>query len=592
MDETLAQLAGTTVFSKLDANSGFRQIPLEEESRLLTTFITPFGRYCFNKLPFGISSAPELFQRRMSAILEGLDGVLCQMDDVLIFGSNNEEHDSRLTAALKRIQSAGVTLNPDKCEFRRNRVKFLGHLIDRKGISADPDKTAAVLGMGPPKNVSDLRRFMGMVNQLGKFSSRLAEISQPLRELLSVKRSWIWGPDQERAFSELKSELTRPTILALYDPQAETKISADASSFGLGAVLLQHTGGLWRPVCYASRSMSETERRYVQIEKEALATTWACERFSNYILGREFQIESDHKPLIPLLSTKHLDNLPPRVLRFRLRLTRFDYTIHHVPGKLLYTADALSRAPTETTGDKTDLTEVVETFIGSVTSNLPASKRRLETYRHAQADDPACAKVMEYCQSQWPKTQSALTPDLIHYWGARNSLTVANNLLLYNSRIVVPPSLRAETLQRIHEGHQGIEKCRMRARSSVWWPDISTQITLAVQECPICAKEAFNGSEPWMTTPLPEYPWQIVGTDLFELKNDHYMLIVDYFSRYPEVIKLTSTTSANVIKGLQAAFSRHGIPEVVRSDNGPQYASQEFTQFADSYGFQHKTSSP
>ena len=182
VDETLAQLAGATVFSKLDANSGFWQIPLSEESRLLTTFITPFGRYCFNKLPFGISSAPELFQRRMSAILEGLNGVLCQMDDVLIFGANREEHDSRLAAVLKRIQSAGVTLNPDKCKFRQSSVKFLGHLIDKNGIRADPDKTSAIVEMARPENISDLRRFMGMINQLGKFSSHLAELSQPLRE--------------------------------------------------------------------------------------------------------------------------------------------------------------------------------------------------------------------------------------------------------------------------------------------------------------------------------------------------------------------------------------------------------------------------
>ena len=164
----------------------------------------------------------------------------------------------------------------------------------------------------------------------------------PLRELLSSKRAWLWGPSQQHAF---KTELTQPTVLALYDPKAEIKVCADAASSGLGAVPFQKFEESWKPVMYASRSMSETEARYVQIEKEALAITWACEKFHDHILGQNFSIESDHRPLIPLLSTKNLDTMPPRILRFLLRLARFDYTIRHVPGKEVYTADTLSRAP-------------------------------------------------------------------------------------------------------------------------------------------------------------------------------------------------------------------------------------------------------
>ena len=592
VDETLAQLTGASLFTKLDANSGFWQIPLAKESRLLTTFITPSGRYCFNKLLFGISSAPELFQKRMSKILAGLDGMVCQMDDVLIFGANQVEHDTRLTAALEQLEEAGVTLNPEKCKFSQTTVKFLGHLIDERGIRADPEKISAVLKMDPPQNITELRRFMGMANQLGKFSHRLPEISQPLRELLSTKRSWVWGPDQERAFAEVKAELTQPTMLTLYDPLANTKISADASSFGLGAVLLQQSKDSWKPVAYASRSMSPTERRYAQIEKEALAVTWACEKFADYILGRRFQIESDHKPLIPILSTKHLDNLPPRVLRFRLRLARFDYSIKHVPGKLLYTADTLSRAPTsDVSVDALQSEAEVEAFIDSVTSSLPASTQRLETYRIGQAEDSVCARVQEYCRTGWPEKR-LVEPDLRQYWKARSSLTVHKDLLLYNHRIVVPVALRKETLKRVHEGHQGIERSRMRIKSSVWWPGVGSQIQQMVEQCSVCARAASNRKEPLIPTPLPDYPWQVIGSDLCELKGDHYLVVVDYFSRYPEVIKMTTTTSAAVITALKSIFSRYGIPEVLRSDNGPQYASREFATFAELYGFRHATSSP
>ena len=189
--------------------------------------------------------------------------------------------------------------------------------------------------------------------------------------------------------SNIKAELSQPTVLAHYNPSAPTKISADASSNGLGA------GEKWKPVAYASRSLTDTEKRYAQIEKEALAVTWLCDRFSSYILGRHFDIETDHKLLVPLLSTKHLDNLPPRVLRFRLRLARYDYGIQHVPGKLLYTADTLLRTPIAGVNSLV-LQEEVEMFIDGVADNLPASSNQMEIYRRAQSTDPECSRAKEY----------------------------------------------------------------------------------------------------------------------------------------------------------------------------------------------------
>ncbi|KAL5460200.1 hypothetical protein EMCRGX_G033628 [Ephydatia muelleri] len=197
VDETLPQLAEATAFSKIDANSGFWQIPLAKESHLLPTFITPFGRYCFTKLPFGISSAPELFQRRMDGILSGLDGILCHMDNVLIFGSSQGAHDCRLQAALQRIGTSGVTLNPNKCIFSKHKMTFLGHIVSQQGICADPEKSRAILNMPNPKDISELRRFLGIINQ---FSPNLSDLSRPLRDLLSSRKTWLWGPAHDQAF--------------------------------------------------------------------------------------------------------------------------------------------------------------------------------------------------------------------------------------------------------------------------------------------------------------------------------------------------------------------------------------------------------
>ena len=235
------------------------------------------------------------------------------MDDVLVYGKD-KEHDKQLEAVLQQIEAAGMTLNSDKCEVSKTQLKFLGHIIDQSGIRADPAKTEAIIKMSAPKNVAEVRRFVGMVNQLSKFIPNCADLLHPLTVLLSKKNVWAWGPSQEEAFTTLKDKLSKLTTLTLYNPAANIKLSADASFYGVGAVLLQETNNEWQPVAYASRTMTDTERRYAQIEKEALSLIWAAEKFSMYLLGRLFHMETDHKPLVPLLSTKNLDALPPRVV--------------------------------------------------------------------------------------------------------------------------------------------------------------------------------------------------------------------------------------------------------------------------------------
>lgn len=221
----------------------------------------PFGCYHFNCLPFGISSAQEHFQNRMvTEVTAGLEGVICHMDDILIWGTTKEQHDARVHAVLERAEKAGVTLNMSKCEFGKREVKFLGYIISADGMRPDPDKTRAVQDMKEPTNVSELRSVLGMVNQLGKFLQNLAEKDKPLRELLSKKNQWCWGHEQQRTFCNLKRELSSAPVLQLYDPNKQLKISADVSSYGPGAVMLQKYGEVWSPVASASRSLTDKEQ--------------------------------------------------------------------------------------------------------------------------------------------------------------------------------------------------------------------------------------------------------------------------------------------------------------------------------------------
>ena len=387
--------------------------------------------------------------------------------------------------------------------------------------------------------------------------------------------------------------LTTSPVLALFDPNLQTVVSADASSFGLGAVLLQRQAeGEMKPVAYISRSMTTTEQRYAQIEKEALALTWACERFSDYLIGLDFHIQTDHKPLVPLFSSKSLEELPLRVQRFRLRMLRYRFTISHIPGKELIIADMLSRAPSgmPTPSDHL-LHQEANVFVNMVIQGLPASDKLLEEIRQHQEEEEACKQVKTYCKEGWP-TRQEVPGAVLPFYSVSAEMSVENDLLLRGRRIVIPSCMRLSMLDKLHTGHQGITKCRERARESVWWPGLSKQLEELVKNCPECTKSQKQRAQPLIVSSFPELPWQKVATDLFEWKRENYLLIVDYYSRYIEIALLKGTSAEEVIKHTKSIFARHGIPELVISDNGPQYSSEAYAQFASEYQFKHMTSSP
>ncbi|XP_026054529.1 uncharacterized protein K02A2.6-like [Carassius auratus] len=588
LDDITPKLAGAQFFSVLDAKSGYWAIKLSESSSKLTTFNTVVGRYRFLRLPFGLVSAQDEFQRKIDETYEGLDGVAAIVDDILVFGKTKEEHDANLRAVLVRTREKGVRLNPDKSVICVPEVSYFGHKLTREGIKPDPEKISAIRDMSPPKNKSELETILGMVNYLSRFAPNLSEINAPMRQLLKQSSEFVWDATQMTAFEKMKELITREPgpVLSYYDPGKELHLQVDASKSGLGAVLLQDQ----KPIAYASKSLTPTEENYAQIEKELYAVVFGCKRFHAYVYGRKVIVESDHKPLEPILR-KPLAAAPPRLQRMILQLQRYDIEIVHRPGKDIPIADTLSRKSISYRLKSLD--EDMDAQIHTVVDNLPVSDSKLTSIRKATEQDPQFSSLRSVIKSGWPDVRKKCPYNLTEYWNHRNEISEIDGLLFKGEKIIIPHALRAEMLERIHTGHMGIERSKQRARDILFWPGMNKQIEEMVERCTTCLeRRKSNAKEPMISHQIPERPWQVVATDLFMWNGDDYIIATDYYSRFFELERLHSTTSSAVIRKLKAIFARHGIPEKIISDNGPQFSSHDFKNFAIHWDFMHVTSSP
>ena len=591
LEDIAPKLAGATVFSTLDISSGFYQVPLNKDSRYLTTFMTPMGRYCFCRLPMGINIGPEEFQRKMLETFGSLDGCECIMDDLLVYGKTKEEHDGRLQRVMAVARQTGVKLNEAKCHLGRREVSYFGHLVSSQGIRPSKEKIAAIVNMPAPSNVTELRSLLGMINFLGKFVNNLATVAKPMSDLLKSDSVWQWDTPQKQALDKVKVMVSSVPALAFYRPNLKTIVSADASSYGLGAALLQEENGQVRPVAYCSRTLTEAEKRYAQIEKEGLASVWACEKLAKYLIGLPtFELWTDHKPLVPLLTTKDLDQAPIRCQRLLLRMMRFSPEVRHIPGKELVIADALSRNPVPHTASDERSADEVQLSIDAIQALWPASRERLHDIMEATSRDAVLTQVKLYIQKGWPRE---VADDIKPYRESQIHLSIMEGIITYGDRIVIPTCMRKEMLNKLHESHQGISKCREKANRCIWWPGMSKEIGLLISNCEICQRQRdAQKHEPLIPTELPSRPWAIVAADLCEEKGKHYLVMVDLYSRWIE-IKFLSTTSAHaVISRMKDVLATHGVMDELISDNGPQFASSEFATFVKSYGFTHRTSSP
>ena len=592
IEDVATRLDGAKVFSIMDVQSGFWHVPLDEQSSYYTTFNTPFGRYRWLRMPFGISSAPEVFQRKMHQVAEGLKGVEVIADDFVIIGFGDdlkqatEDHDRNLVAFLTRCQERNLKLSAEKIQLQQTEAHFIGHVLSGKGLRIDNMKVKAIVEMPPPSDVAGMQRFLGMVQYLSKFVPHLSDLTQPLRQLTQKSTTWNWTEDAQHAFNRIKAELSAAPVLQYYSLEKEVSLQCDASQSGLGAALLQNG----QPVAYASRALTPTECRYAQIEKELLSIVFACERFDTYLYGRSLvTVESDHKPLTSI-QHKPLFAAPTRLQRMLLRLQRYNLQIIYKRGEEMHLADTLSRAylPTGAVSDFVHLLEAVDH-----TEDLPVSHERLQEIRQASANDATLSRLATVIRNGWPDAKSKVEACLHPYYDIRSDLTEQDALIFKGHQLVIPARLRKELMEVTHYSHMGIEGCLRRMRECLYWPRMSTDMRQYISHCDTCLSHRdAQSKEPLKPHNIPARPWAKVGADLCEMNGRTLLVVVDYFSDYIEVERLASTTTQAILKPLRSMFARHGIPDTIVSDNGPQFGSGHFAAFCKKWDIEHVTSSP
>ncbi|XP_065941318.1 retrovirus-related Pol polyprotein from transposon 297 [Magallana gigas] len=585
VEEIIERLPNAKVFSRFDATHGFWHIQLDEESSKALTFNTPFGRYRYLRLPFGISSASEVFSKRVQELFSDLPGVECLVDDILVHGESNAEHDENLIRMLERCRKVGLKLNRDKVELRVPEVKYVGHIIGKDGLKVDPEKVRAIVNMPEPTDIQGVRRFLGLVQYASKFIPNLADVSEPLRILTKNDVVWHWEKEQVDSFARLKEILTQAPVLKIYDLEKDVTISVDASCKGLGAVLLQNG----QPVAYASRALTETQQRYAQIEREMLAVIYGCEKFHHYIYGRSITIETDHKPLLAI-HRKPLYQATPRLQRMLMRLQRYDVQLKYVPGKEMFISDALSRA---------FLKECKETLVDEdidvnfIEQELPMTEKKLQELKDATEADEQFQTLADIVRVGWPETRDQVPTCVRMFWNYRGEITVLNGLLYKGQSVMIPSSLQRQMLTKLHEPHLGIVKTKQRARNIIFWPNMNFDIEQLIQSCGVCNSfRKSNIKQPLIPHEIPNTPWTKVGADIFHFKGKDYLLLVDYYSKYPDIIPLPDLRARSTIAACKTVFARNGIPLELFSDNGPQFSCHEFKCFASDWEFAHRTSSP
>lgn len=585
-------------FSKIDLSQAYQQVCLDEQSKKYCTISTTKGLFMYNRIPFGVASAPGLYQKIMESILTGIPGVVCFLDDILITGENVKVHKERLFEVCKRLSENGLTVSKKKCEFFRESIEYLGYVLSKQGLSTSPSKISAIESAPTPTNVTQLKAFLGMINYYGKYVPNLSTLASPLYNLLRKDTAFEWTLACKQAFQAIKFKLVSAPILAHYDPNLPVILATDSSYYGIGAVLSQiQKDNTERPIAYASRTLSKSEVGYSVIDKEALAIMYGVKKFNQYVYGRKFTLLTDHKPLLSIFGPK--TNLPSysasRLQRYAVFLTNYDFDIRYIKSQANANADCLSRLPMDVKDfpcETDDVINYVGTYLQYIRENdIPVD---FHNVKQETKQDSSLNKVYGYVLYGWPNNNVNIENDLKPYFQRQSELAIENGIILWGHRIVVPHSLRKLLLAELHCGHLGIVKMKAMARSYFWWPGLDADIENLANSCSLCLMERQNPAKCNLHVwEFPKKVWERIHIDHFgPIQNKLYLIVVDAHSKWLEVEEVSSTSAKQTISKLRPMFARFGIPMQIVSDNGPPYTSYEFGEFLKCNGIKHTLTPP
>lgn len=562
VSNTLDKLRDARYISTLDIKSAFWQVPVKNESRQYTAFTVPNrGLFQFRRMPFGLCNSPATWQRLMDIVL-GNDlepYVFCYLDDIVIVTQDFEKHLEILEEVFRRLRNAKLTVSEEKCQFCREQLRYLGYLVDRKGLHVDPDKVRAMVELPTPKNVKDVRSVLGTVSWYRRFVPNFSDLAAPLTALLKKNRQFSWSPECDQAFNTLKEKLIQAPILNCPDYSLPFRVQTDASGYGIGAVLSQPCeGGGENVICYLSRSLTKQEQNYSTTERECLAVMWALEKLRPYIEGIQVEVITDHWSLVWL---QNLKDLKGRLARWAVRMQQFDFVIKHRKGKDHVVPDMLSR-----------MLPKVDLINGDDFGNIsdPWYIKMLKIVSELPGKYPTWRSTGNVLYKLVDTSRCGLDPH-IEAW-----------------KLVVPKNLRQEVLHDMHDsptsGHLGVFKTYARLTERYYWPKCKSDVAKYVKKCQVCLTHKPDNLKPaglMVERTAPSRPWEMISTDIigpFPRSKRGYtsvLVVTDYLSKFCLGFPMRKASASTVCRLLEEhVFMVFGVPRIIISDNGPQFKNE------------------